>query len=393
MKRFVALFILAYVIIIAGCAASQQYSTTVKQNLTSAQAQATNAAIAENDSAQSAQATRAARADQVSQATAQSNNATRAAIDSTEQARQVIARATDAARADAAGALTLEQAQAAATATRAALGRQMSIDAQEAKKIEAETQATITAANEAATTAKQTAAYRNDFFYILPDLLMRYAPCGVILLAGALIWYLVRAIAARIAGDEGRARTALMPPSITVIWPTPLLPAPRDDDDDDEGETGNTDTEGNSGNSEGNSGETVFPVNDRAGSHPVLNMTREEYHEIVDLRRKSIDLLARCVDYYRENNAVDDGTIPRHDKIHMQPENRGAIVDGLWYSSYVIKTKNKTLVDPHRYPTCAALLEAIKSGHAKVYPLNYFESKQARLENAISTLPQGAGIA
>lgn len=139
MKRFVSCIILSYAILIAGCSAAQSYSTTVKQNLTSAQAQATNEAIRETDSAQSAQATRQARENQTAYATRQ-------AIDATEQARQVIARATEQARMDAANALTLDQAQAAATATREALGRQMDLDAQEAQKVQAETQATIGAA-------------------------------------------------------------------------------------------------------------------------------------------------------------------------------------------------------------------------------------------------------
>lgn len=388
-------FLLLAVILITGCA-SVPYSTTAKQNLTSAQAQATNAAIAEDDAARSAQATQQAYAARSADATAQAMSAQQAIVNATEQAQRVSADATAQAQAAAANDLNLEQARIAATATRAALDRQMTIDTQNAQRIAAETQATITAAQVAAETVAQSSAMRSDWYYVLPDVLMRYAPCGGVMLVMLLAWFVGRAIASRIAGDEGRAKIALANPGFTIYLPTALLPAPRDEDQIIDSETGNTATPENSGNSEETGGETaqerVFPVNSSAGTHQVLAISRDEYQELMTVRHEAIGLLNRCVNYYRESNTVDDGTIPRYDRIRMKAEDRGQIVDNLWYSTYVVKTKNRTYTDPQYFPTCAALMQAIISNRAKVYPLNYAERKQARLENAISQLPQNVRV-
>lgn len=386
-------------VLIVGCAPSTSPLTDAQQGLNAAQARATNAALVDQDMRNATEQANARATDTAGRATdtargatEQAAQATQAAVSATEQAQHIAANATAQAAAAAVNVLTLDQARVAATATRTALDRQMQVDAQTAQRTAAEAQATITAAQVAASTVAQSSAMRSDWYYVLPDVLMRYAPCGVVLLAMLLAWFLVRAIASRIAGDEGRAKIALANPGFTVYLPTALLPAPRYDDEENETETGNTATLGNSGNTGETVQDEVFPVNSSAGTHPVLVQTREEYQELMTVRHEAIGLLNRCLNYYAESNTVDDGTIPRYDKLKMKAEDRGQIVDNLWYSTYVVKTKNRTYTDPQYFGTCAALMQAIISNRAKVLPLNYAERRQERLNQAISQLPQNVRV-
>lgn len=356
--------------IVAACVSPAPRSTAAQQNLNAAQVQATNAALLDQAEEQAAQSAQNRAADQARRATDQ-------AIAATEQARN-----------DAAAQLTLEQQQIAATATRQALDRQMKLDTQSATKSAVEMQATVVSANAALSLIEQNKSRESDLWYILPDYLMRYAPCGALLLLFFLLWYLARAVAARLAGDEGRARMALANPSFTLYLPAALLPPPRDDDDENDTETGNTTTLGNSENSPETGAETLVMLSQNGVKSVAPAMTREEYHELVAVRQSAIGLLNRCVEYYRKNQIADDGTIPRYDKIAMNAAERGKIVDDLWDSSFVIKSQNKTVVDPQYYKTCEALMNAIISGRAKVYPFGYTERKQRRLDDAVMALPE-----
>lgn len=391
MNRFIIRLIVMLFTLLELCACSSQSprSVTAQQNLNAAQVQATNAALDEQAATASAAEEQRKNNDAAARSTEQARNATAQAVNATEEARQAIARVTEQARTDQQAQLTLEQQQVAATATRSALDRQMNLDAQSATRTAVEYQATITAAQSAAASIQKSSTMQNDWYYLLPEVLMRYAPCGVVLFALMLIGYVVRAIAARIAGDEGRAKMALANPSLTLYFPTALLPAPRYDDDENETETGNTATPENSENNGETGGETpdLMTLGYAGEQRLAPRMSREEYHELLNIRQEAIALLDRCVKYYRDNQSSDDGTIPRYDKIHMKSEDRGRIVDNIWYSGYVIKSPNRTAIDPAYYTTCAALMKAIIDKQARIYPLGYLERKQQRLDDAVAALP------
>lgn len=213
-------------------------------------------------------------------------------------------------------------------------------------------------------------------------------------IAAYLVLLLGRAVAARIAGEH--AESVLDSSLITIpITVTLALPHHNQKDNDQElaEETGNRETPDNTGNS----GETPGETPDDAGlmtlgyageQHLAPRMSRQEHHELIKARNEAIGLLDRCVKYYREKQKTDDGVIPRHDKIHMQPELRGTIVDSLWYSQWVVKAPNKTSVDPAYFPTCNDLMLAIRDGRARVYPMGYLERKQAMLNEAVQALPE-----
>lgn len=208
---------------------------------------------------------------------------------------------------------------------------------------------------------------------------------------GALIALtLGRALAARIAGPH--AALVLGGPIISITF---ALPHSREREEDQESEidTGNTDTPENTKETAGNTEETpgdMLPlvVNHSGDQHLVPRMTREEYHELIEIRVKVIDLLQKCLDYYRETGEPDKGVIPRWNKIHMQSEDRGKYVDALWYSGYVIKSSKGTLIDQAYYPTCAALLQAVKDNQIRVYPYGWAQRKQKRHMDAAMALPE-----
>lgn len=213
-------------VLIAACAPSTSPIIDAQQGLNAAQARATNAALQDQDmrnaTAQANQrATDAAgrATDMARSATEQAANATQAAIVATEQAGQRIIAA-------AAQQLSLDQARVAATATRAALDRQMSIDAQAAQRTAAEAQATITKAQADAAEIAQSVNMRSDWYWTAPQVLMQYAPCALVIVGILLVTYVVRAIAARIAGDKDRAGIALSNPSLTIYFPTLSRPPP-----------------------------------------------------------------------------------------------------------------------------------------------------------------------
>lgn len=198
-----------------------------------------------------------------------------------------------------------------------------------------------------------------------------------------------RALAARIAGPH--AGLVLSGPIIAINIALPHS-REREEDQDNEIDTGNTETAGNTEETQGNTKETALSapsdymtVTDNSGSRSVRRFTREEYHELVEIRVKTIDLLQKCLDYYRESGETDDGKIPRWNKIHMQSEDRGRYVDALWDSGYVLKSSKGTLIDPAYFPTCEALMLAIKENRVTVYPYGWAERmKQKHLEAAMA---------
>lgn len=217
----------------------------------------------------------------------------------------------------------------------------------------------------------------------------------VILLVGsASVLTLFRAISARIAGPYSQAISS---PLINVTFNA--LPHPKESEENQEnaGETGNTATLENTGNNGETMRETMGMsplaqsnmalVNDTNGSHVSPLLTREDYHELVEVRVHSIALLEACVKYYAAKEETDCGVIPRYDEIHMKSANRQAYVNDLWYSQFVIKAPKKTMVDPALYQSCKELMEAIKANRAKVYPMGYLEKLEKRRMDAVNALP------
>lgn len=206
--------------------------------------------------------------------------------------------------------------------------------------------------------------------------------------AGYLLLLLGRAVAARIAGPH--AELVLGTSLITISIP-PLPRRSDDDGEEDDEETGNRETLETPGNTRETAGETPDLTVAYAGEqHLVPRMSREEYHELVNVRLQAIGLLDRCVKYYRDNQIADDGIIPRYDKIHMKAEDRGKTVDDLWESGYIIKNPNKTSTDPAYFPTCASLMQAIIDKRARVYPMGYLERKRQIRDSAVMALPEAA---
>lgn len=219
----------------------------------------------------------------------------------------------------------------------------------------------------------------------------------VVIIASYLALLMGRAIAARIAGQNNAEMVLnFVPFPFSILTDlVSALPHSRQMDDDQESdeETGNTETPENSGNTLGNTaGNSVsqefMSLNYNGGQHLAPRMTREEHAELVGVRHDAIALLDRCVKYYHDTQTVDDGTIPRYDKISMKAEHRGTIVDNLWYSTYVVKTKNRTYTDPQYFTTCAALMQAIINNRVRVLPMGYAERKQDILDSAVQILPE-----
>lgn len=217
---------------------------------------------------------------------------------------------------------------------------------------------------------------------------------GKWLIAGYLLILLGRAVAARIAGDHA---DSVLDSSLITIPITVTLALPhrnqKDNDQKNDGETGNRETPDDTGNSGETPGETpddtgLMTLGYAGEQHLAPRMSRQEHHELIAARNDAIGLLDRCVAYYRENQVADNGVIPRYDKIHMKPELRGAIVDSLWYSQWVVKSPNKTSVDPAYFPTCKDLMQAIIDKRARVYPMGYLERKKQLLDSAVQGLPE-----
>lgn len=139
------LAIIAVIFLLAACDATPSPSISARQNLTSAQAQATNAALIENATA-TAYASNVARAtEQADTRAASERTATAQAVKATEQAHRDIKRATDQARADVSAQIMLNQQQDEAIATKQAIDRQMSLDIAAATRQSSEIHATVTA--------------------------------------------------------------------------------------------------------------------------------------------------------------------------------------------------------------------------------------------------------
>ena len=115
------------------------------------------------------------------------------------------------------------------------------------------------------------------------------------------------------------------------------LPQRRGGDlSEDEAETGNTETAENGQNSQENTVE-LMTVSDLGWPSVIAKMTPAEAAELRQFQHRAIALLDRCIKHYRETGTTDDGTIPRYDKIQMNAEQRGAIVDALEYSEVASK--------------------------------------------------------
>lgn len=195
-----------------------------------------------------------------------------------------------------------------------------------------------------------------------------------------------RAIAARIAGNH--APLVLGTALINISLPLPRRYS--DEDDENDMETGNTETLKTSGNSGETAGETpeMVTMNYSGEQHLVPRLSREEYHELISVRVRAIDLLDRCVKYYRDNQAADSGVIPRYNKIGMKATDRQAAVDNLWYSQYVVKAPNETKVDPAYFATCKELMQAIIDKRARVFPLGYLEQQEKKRMDIVANLPE-----
>ncbi len=129
---------------LSACAPVAPRSTTAQQNLNSAAVQATNAALSDQAEARATDDAQSLIADQSRRATEQAGSATEQAYTRATSATEQAARATEQARNAAAAQLMLEQQQIAATATRQALDRQMSLEIAAATKQAGEIRATAT---------------------------------------------------------------------------------------------------------------------------------------------------------------------------------------------------------------------------------------------------------
>jgi len=196
-----------------------------------------------------------------------------------------------------------------------------------------------------------------------------------------------RAIAARIAGDKYEAVLGMALISISVA----ALPNRRgESSNENEMETDNTTTQDNTGKH----GETLLETPQVMSAHglvssPVIvKITDEEEQELLQVRHEALDLLARCVKYYQDNETVDDGTIPRYDEIKMKSSYRGAICKNLEYSGWVSIIKNqRTFVVPE-IGTCATLRRSIIDNRRRVYPVGYAERQKELRDSAVLGLPE-----
>lgn len=191
-----------------------------------------------------------------------------------------------------------------------------------------------------------------------------------------------RAVAARIAGDNADAVLGMALISISI----PLPRREKETVDEKQAETDNTITAENTG--EQPKTPDFMAVSNIGAKSIVPSMTREEHEELIRVRHEAIGLLNKCVMYYQSARLPDDGTIPRYDKLKMNADDRGKIVDNLWYSTYIVKTKNKTYTDPAYFATCQSLMRAIIANKAKVYPMGYSERKQELIDSAVMALPE-----
>lgn len=394
-SRQISAVVFIAALMLTACSAEQSRSTIAQQNLNSAAAQATNAAIDDAAQAAATQQARDRNNAAIAAATSAAYNATQQAVSATRTANDATIAALSVEQQRNLATAQAKQNQAAvdisinaATATAQAIDRKARIDIDIATRTAAETRATLTAVSIAAD--DMSSRVKSDLVYILPDILMRYAPCGVVLVLLFLALYLGRAIAARIAGDSDRAELALSNSILTVNFPFPLLPAPSHVIDGNSGETGNRETAETAGNStvSGSDQPSPVPFNDLGEAKMLTPMTREEYQEFRDVRTGALELLARCAQYYQREQKPDNGIIPRFDKLGMQAERRGEIVASLEYSGLVsVINASKTFVVPE-IGTCAALMKMIARDQRRVYPSGYAERRQQRLDDAVGALPE-----
>lgn len=234
----------------------------------------------------------------------------------------------------------------------------------------------------------------NDFFWTLPDYIVHAAPCGgvvLLLLAG---WLMVRALAARLAGDSERAEMALRMPSITLMLPAPA-PAPPDDPDD---VSDNTETRitGYTGNTEKDAGNTpeVITIRQKATTAYLPRLTTEQHLVLSRCKALCLDWLYRARQWDAENGRPNN-YIARHHHLKMKPEDAGDAREMLERLEVVyIKQGGKpeeqgTYIMPD-YGTIDNVIALIRSGDVRVSPPGFDDTllkQSADLERAVAALP------
>lgn len=352
-----AIILLLALLILCACASQPPRSVTAAQNLTSAQAQATNAALDEQAAQQAAAAEQRRLDDIAARATQQANGATAQAVNATEQARQVIARATEQARADAVAALTLEQQQInleatkkAYIATSAALDRNVQIESSAATRQVAEIHATATVISKLQANDDDTRARdRTD-----ADLTFLVGWCikiGVGLVVLFALFTIVEIVRKRgavmmvgnmpVAVDGSVVGTIYVTPLLPE--PKPLLPAPA--------------------------AETVRQTGDNThtvmlNGNPAESMSQEEYDERQYWRTRTMRFLQAAM----QASGPDSNRIPRYDRIGVKAADWVETTDAL--GQWIDKQERQPTFCLPPYETLTKLYDAIAT--RKIAPLPPF---------------------
>lgn len=246
---------------------------------------------------------------------------------------------------------------------------------------------------------KQQLDREHDWLWLLPDYIVHAAPCGLVVLllvAGLLI---VRALAARLAGDSERAQMVLDGATIKLYLPAPR-PSPTGDDSSvsNNTETRYTVTTGNTENDTGNTGKHAEPdvitVNQRSGTSYLPRLTTEQHIALASAKSLCLDWLYRARQWDAENG-MPNNYIARHHNLNMKPEDAGDAREMLERIEVVyVKQGGKpkeqgTYIMPD-YGTIDNVISLIRSGDIRVSPPGFDDSilkSAAVLDSAIDALP------
>lgn len=236
----------------------------------------------------------------------------------------------------------------------------------------------------------------NDLAFQLPDLIGRWWQLITLFVVLACLVWLVRAGAARLAGDRDRAMLVLghanhpllQPASANVEydpWETP--------------EHGNTENTGNTEENTENTAPSVFPVHYSGGVTYIPRMTPEERTAVYKAKDTAIRILQAAVAYNQAHQSDPDcnpAKIARYDALNVKAEDRGDVcnmLEDLNPAAVSIKkggNNQGTFVTPEYGASVESLLRLIMSNDVRLYPRDFrsaaVEAAEA-LNSGINALP------
>lgn len=238
----------------------------------------------------------------------------------------------------------------------------------------------------------------NDFWYSVTDYISRWIPLAAFAVGAFCLLWIVRAVAARLAGDRDRAMLVLG----YAMHPALLPPAPAEyvENDRETPEHGNTGNTGNTPNNTGNTPiSTVFPVYHQGNVTYMPRMSAEERDALLKAKTTAIRILQAAAEWnqaHRADKDYDPARISRYDDLGVKAEDRGEVcgmLEALNPAAVSIKKGGKgqgTFVTPEYGSSVIELLKAIMSNDVRLYPAGFrSEAIQAAetLNSAVNALP------